>query len=120
MLAVASFASGAAPNALKPFGFDDSASNVTITGAKSATIVNEVGEYGGVYVQSKGLSGKPLAKVGFAFTSADDVAGGAPRFSIPVNDGAFNPDTDYAFLDVNNCGGDRLVSTDKANCQVFF
>jgi hypothetical protein len=115
MLALTSFASGASPNSMKTFGTGD----VTITGSKSATIVNAPGEYGGVYVGSKSLNGKALAKVSFEFTSEGGVGGGAPRFSIPINDGAFDPNTDYAFLDVNNCG-DELVSSAQANCKVFF
>jgi len=117
MLALASFASGAAPASLKKFG----TGQVTVTGVKSATIVNGAGEYGGVYVNGKSLSGKTLAKAGFEFTAGGDssVAGGAPRFSIPVNDGAFDPNADYAFMDVANCGG-VWVSTDNAACKVYF
>jgi hypothetical protein len=57
------------------------------------------------------------------------VAGGAPRFSLPINDGAFNPDTDYAFIDAAGCGavnGDNpnndatLVSTQNPACHVNF
>lgn len=113
MLTLASFAGAAAPHSLKTFG-EDSGSVVTVTGSKSATIVNGAGEYGGVYVQAKSLSGKPLAKVDFEFTATGDTAGGAPRFSMPINDGAA-----YAFLDVANCGSE-WVSTDNVACKVFY
>jgi hypothetical protein len=116
MLALASFASGAAPSALKTFG-EESGSIVTVTGSKSATIVNEVGEYGGVYVQGKSLNGKALAKVDFEFTSTDAVAGGAPRFSMPIDDGTTT--LGYAFVDVLNCATSH-VSTDDASCKVYF
>ena len=113
-LTLASLAGAAAPNTLKTFGPGD----VTVTGSKSATIANDAGEYGGVYVQSKSLNGKSLAKVDFEFTaSADsDVAGGAPRFSMPINNGTSV--TSYAFIDVANCGSE-WVSTDNADCKVF-
>jgi hypothetical protein len=116
-LTLASLAGAAAPSALKTFGSANSL--VTVTGSKSATIVNDAGEYGGVYVQSKSLNGKSLAKVDFEFTASDTgtVAGGAPRFSMPMNDGTST--TSYAFIDVANCGG-TWVSTANADCKVFF
>lgn len=111
MLALASFASGAAPAALKSFG---EGSVVTVTGSKSATIENDAGEYGGVYVNGKSLNGKLIGKTSFSFTATGDIAGGAPRFSIPINDSSA-----YAFLDVANCGS-GVVSTDNAACKVFY
>jgi hypothetical protein len=57
------------------------------------------------------------------------VGGGAPRFSIPINDGAFDQNTDYAFIDAAGCGatvGDNpgnvatLVSTQNPACHVHF
>jgi hypothetical protein len=117
MLAVASFASGAV-GGLKTFG-QDSGSVVTVTGSKSATIDNGAGEYGGVYVQGKSLNGKALAKVDFEFTSAATAAvtGGAPRFSMPIDDGTTT--LGYAFLDVLNCATSH-VSTNDASCKVYF
>jgi len=52
---------------------------VTISG-DSATIVNAFGEFGGVYLNSKSLSAKPLNAVSFSFVSTGGVTGGAPRF----------------------------------------
>ena len=100
-----------APANLKMFGTGE----VTVHTSNSATIDNGTGEYGGVYVQGKSLSGKSLAKADFAFTAAGDVAGGAPRFSIPIGDNSA-----YAFIDVANCGGSQLVSTESATCKVFY
>jgi hypothetical protein len=114
-LTLASLAGAAAPNALKTFG----SGAVTVTGSKSATIVNGASQYGGVYVGSKSLSGKSLAKVDFEFTATGDTAGGAPRFSMPINDGAFDENSDHAFIDVANCGG-SVVSTENAACKVYF
>ena len=123
MIALAGSAT-ASPATLKTFG----TGVVTITGADSATIVNDFGEYGGVYIQSKSQSSKPLNKVVFQFTSRGDVAGGAPRFSLPIDtDG--NPNTiDYAFLDAAGCGAPvgpnttvaTLVSTQNPVCKVNF
>jgi len=123
-LVVSSVALAAPSPKLQTFGTGD----VTATG-DSATITNDVGEFGGVYLNSKSTSGKALNKVTFAFTNRGDVAGGAPRFSIPVNDGAFDPNSDYAFLDAAGCGatvGDNptneatFVSTQNPSCHVNF
>lgn len=95
------------------------------TSDRSATIVNDAGEYGGVYIKSKTYSGKALSTVDFEFRSTGDVGGGAPRLSIPIDDPATAAKLDgYAFLDVINCGGDgttpTLVSTEAGNCLVYF
>ena len=113
--AITSAALAAPP--LQEFGTGD----VTITGT-SATIVNEAGEYGGVYLpNARRLSGSLLADVDFSFTSTGDVGGGAPRFSIPIDtDGDLKTTEDYAFIDVNGCGGDTFVSTTNVNCVVYF
>jgi hypothetical protein len=122
---VAAGTSGAAPKGqLKTFGTGE-----VTTANNSATIVIEVGEFGGVFEQSTGQQGKLLKDVTFAFTSRGDVAGGAPRFSIPINDGLFDPNGDYAFIDAAGCGatvGDNpgnvatLVSTQNPACHVNF
>jgi hypothetical protein len=109
---------------LKTFGTGE----VTVAGA-SATIVIDVGEFGGVFSSGKAQNGKLLGDVVFSLTSRGDVAGGAPRFSIPINDGSFDVNSDYAFLDAANCGatvGDNpgnvatLVSTQNPACRVNF
>ena len=116
LVALASFAgvASAAPStSLTAFG----SGTTTITGT-GATLVNGPGEYSGVYLKSKSQSNKLLKDVDFSFKSTGDRAGGAPRFSIPLNTGS--SDTPYAFLDVNNCGDTTgLVSTDALTCAVF-
>ena len=117
--------SGAAPRGqLRTFGTGE-----VTTAGNSATIVIDVGEFGGVFEQSTGQQGKLLRDAVFAFTSRGDVAGGAPRFSIPINDGLFDPNGDYAFIDAAGCGatvGDNpgnsatLVSTQNPACHVNF
>jgi len=121
-LVLAASAAQAAPSkTLKTFGTGD----VTAT-ADSATIVNDAGEYGGVYLNSKSQSSKPLSQVVFEFRNANgDVAGGSPRFSIPIDtDGVGSTDNGYAFLDVAGCGGvsgdNTLVSTQSGTCAVNF
>jgi hypothetical protein len=107
-----------APANLKPFA--DPGSSVTVQSSTSATIVNDnAGTDGGVYVQGKSLNGKLLGTVSFGFTSTGTVGGGAPRFSIPINDSSA-----YAFMDAANCGGtsgqSTLVSTTNPSCKVFY
>ena len=78
---------------------------VTVTGADSAKIVIRPGQYGGVYLNSKSQGGKTLDQVAFGFTSTGDVQGGAPRFSLPIDDPATAVKGDgYAFIDAANCG----------------
>lgn len=109
-----SVAASASANKLQAFG----TGTVTITG-DSATIVNGAGEYGGVYIHSRGHSAKPLNAVHFSFDSTGDSAGGAPRFSIPIDDGTTV--LKYAFIGVLNCGySTGAVSTDLPNCMVNF
>lgn len=104
----------AAP-ALQTFGTGE----VTINNG-TVSIVNDSGEYGGVYLKSRSTSGKLLSAVDFSFTNTGDTAGGAPRLSIPIDtDMDGSTDNGYAFIDVNNCGGD-FVSTTSSTCQVYF
>ena len=116
-----SVAVSASPTKLQTFG----TGMVTITGVDSATIVNDAGEYGGVYVNAKNQGNKPLNAVGFSFVSTGDVAGGAPRFSIPIDTGGGRGTVEgYAFLDAAGCGGvsggSTTVSTDSPTCAVNF
>lgn len=122
LTAVASAAQAApAPKPLTTFG----TGTVTAT-ADSATIVNDAGEYGGAYLQSRSQSGKPLDEVVFEFRNdGGDVAGGSPRFSLPIDtDSNGSTSNGYAFLDVAGCGGTSggttLVSTQSATCAVNF
>jgi|tagenome__1003787_1003787.scaffolds.fasta_scaffold20942028_2 hypothetical protein len=76
-------------------------------------------EDGGVYLNSKSVSGKRIGAVSFSFRSSGHVAGGAPRFSLPINtDGVSNKVAFYAFIDVNGCGSDTFVSTTNSACSV--
>jgi len=84
----------------------------------TVTLTNDAGEYSGVYVKSRSLNGKKLKLVHISFVSSGDTAGGAPRFSIPLNTGHTETVTPYAFLDVQNCGS-SLVSTRNSHCKVF-
>jgi hypothetical protein len=104
---------------------------VTVNGT-SYGIVNDSGEYGGVYAKTKSrdYSGKRLSKVQFSFVSSGDVQGGAPRWSIPIDtDKKTKTVEGYAFIDAANCGatvGDNpagvttTVSTSNPNCKVYF
>lgn len=123
MVALAASATMAAPNLkYRTFGSADVTEGPTgtFTIASNGEDPTWGGpEYGGVYLNSKANSGKYIGAVTFSFTSSGDVAGGAPRFSIPINtDGVSNAVAFYAFLDVNGCGGSMVVSTTSAACAV--
>lgn len=81
--------------------------------------------YAGVYTNGKSYSGKPLSAVDFSFTYAGTVGGGYPRLSIPIDSTGDGKTDGYAFIDAANCGytsdsGIHTVSTNLANCQVFY
>jgi hypothetical protein len=122
VLVISGPASSAPVPKLRTFGTGD----VTLTGTHAATIVNDSGEYGGVYVPEKAQSGLPLAQASFSFRNdGGDIAGGAPRLSIPINDPSTGPTIDgYAFIDLFWCGGaggdTTEVSTDSATCVVWY
>jgi hypothetical protein len=90
---------------------------VTFSGG-TVHLENGAGEYSGIYLRSRSLSSKRLHAVHISFRSSGDTAGGAPRFSIPLNTGHAEDTPPYAFLDVNNCGT-HVVSTDRSDCKVF-
>jgi hypothetical protein len=115
LIAATAFAGTAvAASRLQSFGTGD----VTIDG-DAATLINEAGEFSGVYLKSRSQSGKPLAAVHVSFDYEGSTAGGAPRFSIPLDTGATESVTPYAFVDALNCGSTGTVDTDASNCQVF-
>jgi hypothetical protein len=105
------FASAAGTPHLSTFGTGD----VFVNGDKFATF-NDTGEYGGAYVNK--TSNDPLSKVHVRFINDRAVGGGAPRFSIPIDENKDTITDAYAFIDVNNCGS-STVSSDDSNCQVF-
>jgi hypothetical protein len=115
-IAIAVPALAAPPTKLLTFG----TGMATVTGPDSATLVNDPGEYSGVYLNSRSQSGKPLQAVSFSFDHSGDVAGGAPRFSIPIDTDGNGSVDGYAFIDALNCGNTGTVSTEDANCMVFF
>jgi hypothetical protein len=120
------FASAAvAAPGLRTFGTGE----VTTEGDE-ATIEILPGQFGGVFKNSKAQSGKALDAVVFQFSSSGDVAGGSPRFSIPVDSDDKGKAADgFAFIDAAGCGatvGDNptgaitLVSTQNPACHVNF
>jgi opacity protein-like surface antigen len=117
MVALVSSATVAAPKSWKTFG--DPGTNVVQNPKATFTITNDVGQYGGVYVQAFGAFGKHVGDVTFSFDSSGTVAGGAPRFSIPVDASGDKVTDFYAFLDVNGCGGNTHVSTTNATCTAY-
>jgi hypothetical protein len=114
LVALAGTATAAPTSKLRTFGTGEVA--LTATGA---TLTNDPGEYSGVYLASKSRSGKRIASIHFSFEYSGAVAGGAPRFSIPLDTDRNGSLDGYAFLDALNCGNDGTVSTDAADCAVF-
>lgn len=105
------FASAAGSPGLSTFGTAD----VFVNGDKFATF-DDAGEYGGAYRRKS--SNDPLSQVHVEFVNDRAVGGGAPRFSIPIDEDKDSVTDAYAFIDVNNCGS-STVSTDNPSCQVF-
>ena len=105
--------STAAPK-FRTFGTGD----VTLT-KTGARLVNGSGEYSGIFLRARGVGAKWVRNVHMSFDYAGDTAGGAPRFSIPLDTNRDNVVDGYAFLDAVNCGDTGSVSTDDPDCKVF-
>lgn len=119
---VASFVAATATMAAAPLQTFGTGS-VTVSGS-SATIVNDAGEYGGVYIKARSINNKLVGDVTVSFMSTGDVTGGAPRFNLPIdNDGDRQWDY-WLTLDAANCGGTSdvatWVSTENPDCVVYF
>jgi hypothetical protein len=106
------FAAAASAPRLSTFGTGD----VFVNGDKYATF-NDAGEYGGVY-RSKSKR-TALEDVHLSFVNDRAVGGGAPRFSIPIDENGDKVTDAYAFMDVNGCGS-STVSTESATCTVNY
>ena len=91
---------------------------VTFEGRNAATLVNGADEYSGVYLKARNGARK-VASVKFSFDYDGTVAGGAPRFSIPIDTDHDRTVEAYAFVDAINCGDHGPVSTTDADCKVF-
>lgn len=111
-LVAAVTASAGSPPKLLTFGTGDA----FVNGDKAATF-NDAGEYGGAY-RSKSAATK-LSAVHLSFVNDRAVGGGAPRFSIPIDENNDKIVDAYAFMDVNGCGS-STVSTESSTCQVFY
>ena len=110
---LATAGTAAAASKLRSFGTGD----VTLT-RTGAVLVNGAGEYAGVYLRARG-SAKWVKSVHMSFRYSGSVAGGAPRFSIPLDTNRDNRVDGYAFVDALNCGNTGRVSTDDLDCKVF-
>ena len=81
------------------------------TGTFTITLATNA-DSGGVFINAKPDSGKGIGSVLFSFISRGDVAGGAPRFSIPIDTNGKAATVEfYAFLDAAGCGGTTNVAT---------
>jgi len=121
-----SFASSSGANVV--IGSDGTSATITLDPCTAPTGCKPYPNFGGVFINSKSQSGKLIGDPGlrFSFVSTGDVAGGAPRFSIPIDtDGVGSTNNGYAFLDAAGCGGytggpNVTVSTMSTTCGVFF
>jgi hypothetical protein len=93
-----------------------------------ATLNTTDGGYAGVYYTSSKAPGSALTSVSYSFTytcqpsnveTVTCVAGGAPRWSIPIDTNGNSKTVEaYAFLDAANCGYTGNVSTSDPSCRV--
>jgi hypothetical protein len=95
-----------------------------IGNGKSVHLVGTATGFAGIFFNGKSTQGKAPADVDYSFDYTGQQNGGAPRFSIPIDengDGVVGEDEGYAFLDANGCGlvGSGTVSTESATCTVF-
>ena len=102
----------------------ESGGTYTIVSNGPDPVYDPAPEYGGVRLTSR-TSGMLIGAVDYSFVSSGDVAGGAPRFSLPISTDGSSTIAYYAFIDVLGCnaaavdGGIYTVSTALANCSVF-
>jgi hypothetical protein len=115
VLLTVGFAAAAGGPRLSTFGSGD----VFVNGAKFATF-NDAGEYGGVYRNHTSNVLLSDSRIDLEFVNDRAVGGGAPRFSIPIDENNDKRVEAYAFIDVNSCGGASLVSTESATCGVYY
>jgi hypothetical protein len=102
-------------------GLDGASATITL----DASSVIPYPHFGGVYVNAKNQGNKLLNAVSFSFVSNGAEAGGAPRFSIPINTGGDSSSVaGYAFIDAPGClgssGATVTVSTNSTTCGVNF
>ena len=97
---------------------------VTITGDSATITLDPATEFGGVYSRAQALSNRAIGNLDVSFVSTGDVAGGAPRLNVPIDDDGDHMWDYWAVIDAANCGGTSdvpvLVSTSNPDCAVFF
>jgi hypothetical protein len=82
--------------------------------------------FAGAYYPNSKATGSNVSNASFSFNYNCDnastcVAGGSPRWSIPISDNGDTKTDAYAFVDANNCGqaGAASGSVDES-CPVFY
>jgi hypothetical protein len=77
-------------------------------------------DYAGVYVPGKSLAGISASSLALSFSYQGDTAGGAPRFSIPLDtDGKSNTVEGYLFVDTAcDANHDNVVDLTEPGCIV--
>lgn len=102
--------------------FTDPGATCTLT-KDGAHLVAVDGAAAGVYVNAKKTNGKPISAVDYSFSWTGTPNGGAPRFSIPIDQDRNGSTDGYAFIDWNSCGNavtGGTVSTTSSACGVYY
>lgn len=100
-LFVSQGATAAPKTSLKCFG-TDSGSECISNKNGSFTLVNDAGEYSGVYVPGKSIAGKSFSSVTqLQFNYDGDISGGSPRFTLPIIDATGRDG--WVFIDAPTC-----------------
>lgn len=109
--------------------FADNGASCTANGSSATLNSTAAGSDAGVYLSNgKSLTGSSLGGVSFSFSYAcarasNCLAGGSPRFSIPIDTNGDGVTDGYAFIDALNrgqMGTSGTVSSTDSSCKVFF
>jgi hypothetical protein len=122
LLGIGMATAGAADPGPRFFCFAENGAVCDQTAKNAATLDTTAGGDAGLYLKGNRFSGRALSDVDFSFDYDGDLAGGAPRLSIPIDENGDGGVEAYAFIDANSCGGatSGTVSTALSNCVVYY
>ena len=122
LLGIGMAIAGAADPNPRFFCFAENGATCDQTAKNAATLDTTAGGDAGLYLKGNRFSDRALSDVDFSFDYDGDIAGGAPRLSIPIDENGDGETEAYAFIDANSCGGGSAgtVSTTASNCVVYY
>lgn len=122
LLGIGMATAGAADPGPRFFCFAENGAVCDQTAKNAATLDTTAGGDAGLYLRGNRFSGRALSDVDFSFDYDGDIGGGAPRFSIPIDEDGDGAVEAYAFIDANSCGGGTTgtVSTELTTCVVYY